>query len=196
MRSQCRPFHESAPPRCSLNPTAAHQDPPDLTAVLVDEHGLTKIQLLDDVGMDGEALGASCRAQSCGAQQIDLGGMLDRVLGANEFDHGGDIIIGIEALDQIAIAAGEDLANEVVRPVGDGPADIGDALGRKDTAHASASPLVDQIQNLITGKHAELIEDSGERRALMSRLGQLGRGSAFEVIDHQPADEPRQGWEL
>ena len=97
----------------------------DQVAVLVDEHRFAKLQLLDRVGMNREGLGAPGRSHTGRAEHIDLSGMLDRVLGADHLDHGGDIFGGVETLDQIAIAAGKHLTDEVIRPIGATKAALG-----------------------------------------------------------------------
>ena len=69
---------------------------------------------------------------------VDLGGVLDPVLGADGVDHAHGVLGGIQTVDNVAVAAAEDLAGEVVRTDSHGAAEIGDALGREHGAHAGA----------------------------------------------------------
>ena len=165
----------------------------DPIAVLVNEHGLAHGKLLDLVGMDGKGLGMSCRTQAGGAKHIDLSGMLDAIFGADRLDDRSDILGVVEPMDQIAVATLEHLPDEVVRSVADRTADVGDALGRQDSMHAGTPALVDQIEDLLAGEDAELIEDRVEGQTLRLRLLKLGASDRLQIVDDELADTPGKG---
>ena len=120
-----------------------------------------------------------CRSQARGAEIIDLSGVLDRVLGADQLDHGAHILRRVQSLYQVVVAIGEDLANEVIRAIGDGTADIGDALCGEERVDAGVSALIDQIVDLFACEHAELVENRIDRETISLVFSDLRRGGTF-----------------
>ena len=89
---------------------------------LLDVHGLAHWLVLDRVGVDDEPLGAADRTETGRADMIDLGGMLDPIFGADGVDHTHGVLGGVQPMNDIAVAAAEDLSREMIGAVGDSAA--------------------------------------------------------------------------